>query len=81
MDADRANAIRAWQQQHPEITEKLRNSLTDLDDLYAALLGNLCDSAGEASGEWGVNEFLDTYGPKLAYMQNILKTVHEMSIT
>ena len=76
-----ATAFAQWKKTHPQVCERCKKILPDVDRFFTAFITRLMDTFEEVDedNEFSSREFIDRYGPSLAQMQNLVQLFSNLS--
>jgi hypothetical protein len=76
--------LERWQNGHEAVLEHCKESLSNLEQVHAALLGELATYVEEnhenlLDGEFALTDFVDRFGPRLAHLNTILAVLRPLA--
>ena len=76
--------LERWQSGHEHVLESCRESLGNLEQVHAALMGELAAYAKEnyenlLDGEFALTDFVDRFGPRLAHLNTMLAVLRPLA--
>jgi hypothetical protein len=76
--------IERWQNGHESVLEHCRESLTNLEQVHAALMGELTAYVADnhenlVDGEYALTDFVDRFGPRLAHLNTMLAVLRPLA--
>jgi chromosome segregation ATPase len=76
--------LERWQQGHEHVLDGCRESLTNLEQVHAALMGDLANYVREnyenlLDGEYALTDFVDRFGPRLAHLNTMLAVLRPLA--
>lgn len=76
--------LERWQQGHENVLDNCRESLTNLEQVHAALMGELANYVKEnfdnlLDGEYALTDFVDRFGPRLAHLNTMLAVLRPLA--
>ena len=76
--------LERWQAGHDPVLESCRESLTQLEQVHAALMGELTNHVHEnyenlVDGEYALTDFVDRFGPRLAHLNTMLAVLRPLA--
>jgi hypothetical protein len=76
--------LERWQSGHEGVLESCRESLGSLEQVHAALMGELASYVGEnyenlLDGEFALTDFVDRFGPRLAHLNTMLAVLRPLA--
>lgn len=77
--------LERWQAGHEAVIDQCRDSLGQLEQVHAALMGELVSHVSEnyenlIDGEFALTDFVDRYGPRLAHLNTMLAVLRPLLI-
>ena len=77
--------LERWQAGHDHVLDQCRVSLGQLEQVHAALMGELVDHVAEnhenlVDGEFALTDFVDRFGPRLAHLNTMLAVLRPLAI-
>src|ERR1700722_7591570 len=76
--------LERWQQGHEHVLDGCRESLTNLEQVHAALMGDLANYVREnyenlLDGEYALTDFVDRFGPRLDHLNTMLAVLRPLA--
>lgn len=76
--------LERWQTGHEPVLEHCRDSLANLEQIHAALMGELANYVTEnhedlIDGEFALTDFVDRFGPRLAHLNTMLAVLRPLA--
>jgi hypothetical protein len=76
--------LERWQSGHEHVLESCRESLGSLEQVHAALMGELASYVREnyenlLDGEFALTDFVDRFGPRLAHLNTMLAVLRPLA--
>jgi hypothetical protein len=76
--------LERWQQGHEHVIDGCRESLGHLEQVHAALMGELANYVREnyenlLDGEYALTDFVDRFGPRLAHLNTMLAVLRPLA--
>jgi len=76
--------LERWQSGHEHVLESCRESLGSLEQVHAALMGELAFYVREnyenlLDGEFALTDFVDRFGPRLAHLNTMLAVLRPLA--
>jgi hypothetical protein len=76
--------LERWQSGHEEVLESCRESLANLEQVHAALMGELAAYVKDnyenlLDGEFALTDFVDRFGPRLAHLNTMLAVLRPLA--
>jgi hypothetical protein len=76
--------LERWQQGHEPILETCRETLTKLEQVHAALMGELANYVDDnhenlLEGDFSLSDFVDRFGPRLAHLNTMLAVLRPLA--
>jgi oligoribonuclease (3'-5' exoribonuclease) len=76
--------LERWQNGHEAVLDRCKESLLNLEQVHAALLGELANYVDEnhenlLEGEFALTDFVDRFGPRLAHLNTILAVLRPLA--
>lgn len=83
--ARQVSELERWQVGHDHVLDQCRVSLGQLEQVHAALMGELVDHVAEnhdnlVDGEFALTDFVDKFGPRLAHLNTMLAVLRPLAI-
>lgn len=76
--------LERWQNGHESIIDHCKESLTNLEQVHAALMGELANYVSEnhenlLEGDFALTDFVDRFGPRLAHLNTMLAVLRPLA--
>ncbi|MFO0909782.1 MAG: hypothetical protein U0794_15785 [Isosphaeraceae bacterium] len=76
--------LERWQAGHDRVLDLSKESLANLEQVHAALIGELSNYVDEnhenlLEGEFALTDFVDRFGPRLAHLNTILAVLRPLA--
>jgi hypothetical protein len=76
--------LERWQGGHESIIDHCKESLASLEQVHAALMGELANYVSEnhenlLEGEFALTDFVDRFGPRLAHLNTMLAVLRPLA--
>jgi hypothetical protein len=76
--------LERWQAGHEGVIEHCKETLGKLEQVHAALMGELADYVGEhhenlVEGDFALSDFVDRFGPRLAHLNTMLAVLRPLA--
>jgi len=76
--------LERWQTGHENVIEHCKEALTNLEQVHAALMGELANYVSEnhenlLDGEFALTDFVDRFGPRLAHLNTMLAVLRPLA--
>ena len=76
--------LERWQAGHEDVLEHCKESLTNLEQVHASLMGELANYVSEnhenlVDGEYALTDFVDRFGPRLAHLNTMLAVLRPLA--
>lgn len=76
--------LERWQHGHESVLEHCKESLGNLEQVHAALMGDLANYVSEnhenlIDGEFALTDFVDRFGPRLAHLNTMLAILRPLA--
>jgi hypothetical protein len=76
--------LERWQNGHEYVLDACRESLANLEQVHAALMGELASYVREnyenlLDGEFALTDFVDRFGPRLAHLNTMLAVLRPLA--
>ena len=76
--------LERWQNGHEDVLEHCRESLGNLEQVHAALMGELANYVSEnhenlIDGDFALTDFVDRFGPRLAHLNTMLAVLRPLA--
>jgi hypothetical protein len=76
--------LERWQSGHESVLEHCKESLGNLEQVHAALMGELANYVTEnhenlLDGEFALTDFVDRFGPRLAHLNTMLAVLRPLA--
>lgn len=83
--ANQKEALEAWKKQHSELGRRCKEAFKKLDQIQLDFLEKLTEAVEnhdetESYSDYQTTELLDTYGPRLMYLNNLRLMLSHLSI-
>ena len=77
--------LERWQTGHEDVLEHCKESLTNLEQVHASLMGELANYVSEnhenlIDGEYALTDFVDRFGPRLAHLNTMLAVLRPLAV-
>ncbi len=77
--------LERWQAGHESVLDQARESLGQLEQVHAALMGELVNHVSDnyenlVDGEFALTDFVDKFGPRLAHLNTMLAVLRPLTI-
>ncbi len=77
--------LERWQNSHDSVLDQSRESLANLEQVHAALIGELSNYVSEnqenlIDGDFALTDFVDRFGPRLAHLNTMLAVLRPLAI-
>ena len=77
--------LERWQAGHEQVLDQCRDSLGQLEQVHAALMGELVNHVADnhdnlLDGEYALTDFVDRFGPRLAHLNTMLAVLRPLAI-
>ena len=77
--------LERWQAGHDRVIDQCRDSLGQLEQVHAALMGELVNHVTDnfenlVDGEFALTDFVDRFGPRLAHLNTMLAVLRPLAI-
>ena len=77
--------LERWQVGHEAVLDQCRDSLGQLEQVHAALMGELVNHVADnhenlVDGEFALTDFVDRFGPRLAHLNTMLAVLRPLAI-
>jgi chromosome segregation ATPase len=84
--ARQISELERWQSGHEYVLDSCRESLTQLEQVHAALMGDLTSYVKEnyenlVDGEYALTDFVDRFGPRLAHLNTMLAVLRPLAVS
>jgi len=76
--------LERWQNGHESVIDHCKESLSSLEQVHAALMGELANYVSEnhenlIDGEFALTDFVDRFGPRLAHLNTMLAVLRPLA--
>jgi hypothetical protein len=76
--------LERWQNGHDSVLDHCKESLTNLEQVHAALMGELANYVSEnhenlIDGDFALTDFVDRFGPRLAHLNTMLAVLRPLA--
>ncbi len=76
--------LERWQTGHEHVLEHCKETLGNLEQVHAALMGELANYVDEnhenlIDGEFALTDFVDRFGPRLAHLNTMLAVLRPLA--
>ncbi len=76
--------LERWQAGHDRVLDQCRESLGQLEQVHAALMGELVNHVAEnhenlLDGDFALTDFVDRFGPRLAHLNTMLAVLRPLA--
>jgi hypothetical protein len=76
--------LERWQNGHEQVLDHCKESLSSLEQVHAALMGELANYVSEnhenlIDGEFALTDFVDRFGPRLAHLNTMLAVLRPLA--
>ena len=76
--------LEKWQAGHERVIDQCRDSLGQLEQVHAALMGELASYVDEhhenlVEGDFALSDFVDRFGPRLAHLNTMLAVLRPLA--
>lgn len=76
--------LERWQNSHDNVLDQCKESLTNLEQVHAALMAELAEYVSEnqenlLEGEFTLTDFVDRFGPRLAHLNTMLAVLRPLA--
>jgi len=76
--------LERWQVGHEPVLDQCRESLGELEQVHAALMGELVNHVAEhhenlLDGDFALTDFVDRFGPRLAHLNTMLAVLRPLA--
>jgi len=76
--------LERWQAGHENVLEHCKESLTNLEQVHAALMGDMANYVSEhhenlLDGDFALSDFVDRFGPRLAHLNTMLAILRPLA--
>ena len=77
--------LERWQSGHESVLDHCRDTLGNLEQVHAALMGELANYVTEnhenlLDGEFALTDFVDRFGPRLAHINTMLAVLRPLAV-
>jgi hypothetical protein len=78
--------LERWQAGHEHVIEACRDTLGRLEQVHAALMGDMANYVEEnhenlLDGDFSLSDFVDKFGPRLAHLNTMLAVLRPLAAT
>jgi len=78
--------LERWQNSHEHVIELSKESLSNLEQVHAALIGEMSNYITEnqenlVEGDFALSDFVDRFGPRLAHLNTMLAVLRPLAAT
>jgi len=78
--------LERWQSGHQRVLDASREALGRLEQVHAALIGEMADYVDEnhenlVEGDFALSDFVDRFGPRLAHLNTMLAVLRPLAVT
>jgi len=78
--------LERWQNGHQSVLDDGREALGRLEQVHAALIGELAEYVGEnhenlIDGDFALSDFVDRFGPRLAHLNTMLAVLRPLAVS
>lgn len=82
--ARQVSEIERWQNSHEAVIENCRGALGQLEQVHAALMGEMSNYVDEnhenlIEGDFALSDFVDRFGPRLAHLNTMLAVLRPLA--
>lgn len=82
--ARQISELERWQTGHERVLDQCRDSLGQLEQVHAALMGELVNHVDEnhdhlVEGDFALSDFVDRFGPRLAHLNTMLAVLRPLA--
>lgn len=76
--------LERWQNGHEQVLDQSKHTLTQLEQVHAALMGELANYVEEnhdnlLEGDFALSDFVDRFGPRLAHLNTMLAVLRPLA--
>jgi hypothetical protein len=76
--------LERWQNGHEHVLEHCKETLGNLEQVHAALMGEMANYVSEnhenlIDGEFALTDFVDRFGPRLAHLNTMLAVLRPLA--
>ncbi len=76
--------LERWQNSHENVLDHCKESLSNLEQVHAALISEMADYVSEnhenlLDGDFALTDFVDRFGPRLAHLNTILAVLRPLA--
>jgi len=76
--------LERWQNSHEDVLESCRDTLTRLEQVHAALMGDMANYVEDnhenlLEGDFSLSDFVDRFGPRLAHLNTMLAVLRPLA--
>jgi chromosome segregation ATPase len=77
--------LERWQQGHAKVLDHCRETLGRLEQVHAALMGEMAEYVEEnhenlVEGDFALSDFVDRFGPRLAHLNTMLAVLRPLAV-
>jgi hypothetical protein len=77
--------LERWQHGHQRVLDASRDALGRLEQVHAALIGEMADYVEEnhenlVDGDFALSDFVDRFGPRLAHLNTMLAVLRPLAV-
>jgi len=77
--------LERWQNSHDLVLDQSKESLANLEQVHAALIGELANYVSEnqenlLDGDFALTDFVDRFGPRLAHLNTMLAVLRPLAV-
>lgn len=77
--------LERWQQGHAKVLDHCKDTLGRLEQVHAALMGEMADYVEEhhdnlVDGDFALSDFVDRFGPRLAHLNTMLAVLRPLAL-
>ena len=78
--------LERWQSSHENVLEMSKESLANLEQVHAALIGEMSNYITEnqenlIDGDFALTDFVDRFGPRLAHLNTMLAVLRPLAVS
>ncbi len=76
--------LERWQNSHEMVIDQSKESLTNLEQVHASLIGEMANYVSEnhenlLDGDFALTDFVDRFGPRLAHLNTMLAVLRPLA--
>ncbi len=76
--------LERWQASHEDVIDSCRETLTRLEQVHAALMGDMANYVEDnhenlLEGDFSLSDFVDRFGPRLAHLNTMLAVLRPLA--